>query len=136
MKNKNYVDEKFGDFKFTDWPYGDPHYYIENYKTGKYFIGILNVYTNNESGLKKCLKKLKNIFQKIDELDDMARKSFSKELDATEEDLNEIEIDNLYYYENGNFELFYNLPEEELFEYVSVIFDENFLVIDTTASNY
>jgi len=126
--------EKSGDFEFEDFPC---YTCYENYKTGKYVLDGLFVYTKNQSGLKESMKKLDFIFQKIVDLDSMARNSFLKEFDwVDEEDLNEIELNNICYYEYGHFELYYDLPKEVELEYIVGIFDEKCILIETTAGNY
>ena len=134
MANKTYKDEKFGTFTLYKYTY-DTYYNIEEYKTGNYTLSIL-VFVDNMDDLKQCIDKLNQLNENIEKLDKLSRKIFIEKLESTEEDLNEIELNGIWYYKDKHFELLYNLPEEVGLEYVKAIFNENNIAIDATMDNY
>jgi hypothetical protein len=55
---------------------------------------------------------------------------------VSEEDLDEIELNGIWYYKDKHFELLYDLSEEAGLEYAMAIFNENNMAIDATMDNY
>ena len=129
-----YEDKKLGSFKFNKFTYLT-HYSIDEYKIDNYKISII-VYVETINELKKCVEYIYKIIENIIELDKSARKIFLEKLEATEDNLNEIELGGIYYYKDEHFEFIYYLPEETDFDYIKAIFDNNSVAIDATMENY
>ncbi|GHU21722.1 hypothetical protein FACS1894164_02660 [Spirochaetia bacterium] len=127
-RNTVYEGKKLGSFEFNKFTY-DTYYSIDKYRFDNYKISII-VYVETINELKKCVEYIYKIIEDIIELDKSARKIFLENLEAAEDDLNEIELSGIYYYKDEHFELIYDLPEEVGFEYVKAIFDNNNVAID------
>lgn len=133
---ETYFDERFGTFtvnRFT-YPGAETYYSIDGYTIETYTLSIL-VFTDTIDGVKNCLENICAITEHIKELDASARNIFKKKLGASKKDLNEIELNGIWYYTDTYFEFLYDLPEDAGFEYVKAIFD-NHKAVDATIDNY
>jgi len=126
-----YQDEYLGFIEYQSWGC----YMISEYKEGVYNPNIY-VQTNDLGKLKSCLPPLKKILSIIENLDKKARKELKKDFNPTEEELAAVSINGIEFYEEGEFDFFYNLPEEEVMEYVRVCFSKESIPIETTFGNY
>ncbi len=127
----DYQDEYFGLIEWTSQSY----YSIHEYEKEGYNFSII-VKTQGLERLKKSLLLLRKAINTIELLDKMARKELKKEFTPTDEELDAVSLGLIEFYEDGEFDLYYNLPEEEALEYVKVCFSKESNLLLATAGNY
>lgn len=98
----------------------------------------VNIVVNGrtKADLEQCVNSMIQTLEGISELDAAARKEFATFFEMTDEEVQELPLNDLMFYIDGEFDMLYLLPEDAGIEYVQGTFSADQRLLEVTIGNY